>query len=186
MLIALQLVAAPFQVGLLTTAPPWAFLCHIGGYLVGEMWLGVCVAIVIELVPRDLSASAVAVYFFIIQIIGGNMPLFVTPLTNALDYRWALLILYPGMYVAAAMLFIVTLLMVACKDSRISETEYDMTKQVPIDDDAVVVESDDGTFKSKSELVANEAYESLDMQEKPRDDSGVFVVGSQYTTLRDV
>ena len=38
--------------------------------------------------------------------------------------------------------------MIACKDSRISETEYDMTKQVPIDDDAAIVESDDGAFKS--------------------------------------
>ena len=129
-----QLVAAPFQVGLLVTEPPYCFVCHIGGYLVGEMWLGVCLAIVVELVPNDLTASAVAVYFFIIQIIGGNMTLFVTPLTDATDYRTALIILFPGMYVAAALLFMVTLAMVSCRENSSSSKSVDLEKTSVEDD----------------------------------------------------
>ena len=82
------------------------------------MWLGVCAAIVTELVPNDLTASAVAVYFFIIQIIGGNMTLLVTPLTEALNYRAALLILFPGMYIAAALFFLLTFAMVSYREKK--------------------------------------------------------------------
>ena len=116
------------------TEPPYCFVCHIGGYLVGEMWLGVCLAIVVELVPNDLTASAVAVYFFIIQIIGGNMTLFVTPLTDATDYRTALIILFPGMYVAAALLFMVTLAMVSCRENSSSSKSVDLEKTSVEDD----------------------------------------------------
>ena len=129
------------------------------------MWLGVCVAIVIELVPKDLSASAVAVYFFIIQIIGGNMTLFVTPLTEALSYRGALLVLFPGMYIYAALLFIVTLAMVTCRDNN--KTDYDMSVDISGgggggDHDAL--SDNEGTFKSDSKLVLS--IDSLPLEEK--------------------
>ena len=146
-LFLLQLCAAPFQIGLLVTPPPWAFVCHIGGYLIGEMWLGVCVAIVIELVPSNLSASAVAVYFFIIQIIGGNMTLFVTPLTNALNYRAALLILFPGMYVAAALLFVVTLFMVSYRERNSKVIDLDV-----IESDEKNINEDSNSYGSTNSL----------------------------------
>ena len=80
-------------------------------YLIGEMWIGVCAAVVIELVSPELTTSAVAVYFFIIQIIGGNMNLFVTPIRQRLDLRTALVITFPGLYVIGAVLFVITFCM---------------------------------------------------------------------------
>ena len=52
-------------------------------YLAGEMWVGICLAIVVELVPTPLRTVAVAVYLFIISNIGGNLPLLVPPIQNA-------------------------------------------------------------------------------------------------------
>jgi hypothetical protein len=49
----------------------------------GEMWVGVALAVLVELVPADVRTTAVAAYFFIISNIGGNMPLLVPPVKKA-------------------------------------------------------------------------------------------------------
>ncbi|MBN3288338.1 SPNS1 protein, partial [Polyodon spathula] len=99
-LVISQIVAAPFLVGVLWLSPPYAFLLLIPANIIGEMWVGVTLAIVVELVPPVIRTSAVAFYLFIITNIGGNMPLLVPPLTSLYGLRTALLILFPGMYVA--------------------------------------------------------------------------------------
>jgi hypothetical protein len=47
------------------------------------MWVGITLAVVVEVVPSQLRTSAVAVYMFIISNIGGNMPLLVPVLKSA-------------------------------------------------------------------------------------------------------
>lgn len=89
---------------------PWAFISNIPAYVIGEMWIGVCVAVVVDRVPSGITTSAVAIYFFIIQVIGGNMNLFVTPITNSLDLRLALVITYPGFYLLGAVFFFLALM----------------------------------------------------------------------------
>ena len=49
------------------------------------MWIGITLAIVVELVPANIRTSAVAVYLFIISNIGGNMPLLVPPIREAFE-----------------------------------------------------------------------------------------------------
>ncbi|XP_043914060.1 uncharacterized protein LOC122790598 [Protopterus annectens] len=100
-LVLSQMIAAPFLVGALWFSPPYSFLILIPAYIIGEMWVGVTLAILVELVPPVVRTSAVAFYLFIITNIGGNVPLLVPPLTTLYGLRIALLILYPGMYVLA-------------------------------------------------------------------------------------
>lgn len=47
------------------------------------MWVGITLAVVIEVVPVPLRTSAVAVYMFIISNVGGNVPLLVPVLKSA-------------------------------------------------------------------------------------------------------
>ena len=49
----------------------------------GELWIGVTLAMIIELVPSSLRGFSVALYLFIISNIGGLGPLIVTPIENA-------------------------------------------------------------------------------------------------------
>ncbi|KAL4218886.1 hypothetical protein ACF0H5_021474 [Mactra antiquata] len=109
------LLAAPFAAGTLFFDPPYAFICQIPTYLFGEMWIGITLAVVVEIIPSNIRTSAVAVYLFIISNIGGNMPLLVPPIQDAFEnagytksqsLRGALYILYPGLYVAGAILFL--------------------------------------------------------------------------------
>jgi hypothetical protein len=44
------------------------------------MWVGVCLSVVIELMPERLRNSGVGFYFFLISNIGGNMQNLLPPL----------------------------------------------------------------------------------------------------------
>lgn len=46
------------------------------------MWIGITLAIILELVPSDIRTSAIAIYLFIITNVGGNTPLLVPPIKN--------------------------------------------------------------------------------------------------------
>ncbi|KAJ8300638.1 hypothetical protein KUTeg_022157 [Tegillarca granosa] len=113
------LVAAPFAAGTLYFEPPYAYICQIPTYLFGEMWIGITLAIILELVPSDIRTSAVAIYLFIITNIGGNTPLLVPPIKKhfqSIGYtgkgealRAALYILYPGPYVYGAGMYLLVM-----------------------------------------------------------------------------
>eukprot|EP00118_Oscarella_pearsei_P019960 m.214851 g.214851 ORF g.214851 m.214851 type:complete len:553 (+) comp39821_c0_seq1:96-1754(+) len=113
-LVLSQILAAPFAAGALFLSPPWCFLSLIPSNIIGEMWVGVTLAVFIDLVPVYLRTSAIAVYFFIITNIGGNMNPLVSVLKSAFGggndaYKFALLIMYPGMYALGSVLFLLTL-----------------------------------------------------------------------------
>ena len=62
-LIVSQVTAIPFLVGVLYLPPsPWAFLSLLPAYAIGEMWIGVCLAVVIAMAPSDISSAAVALF----------------------------------------------------------------------------------------------------------------------------
>ena len=90
--------------------PPYAFLSLIVGIVIGEMWIGVALTVVVELVPSALRTPVVAYYLFIISITAGNVPLAVPALKRATgSLRVALYLLYPGLYLASSVLFLCTL-----------------------------------------------------------------------------
>ena len=39
----------------------------------GEMWIGVCLTVIVEQVPERLRTTGVGFYFFVITNIGGKM-----------------------------------------------------------------------------------------------------------------
>ncbi|XP_070581990.1 MFS-type efflux pump MSMEG_3705-like isoform X2 [Ptychodera flava] len=117
------LTAAPFAALTLLLKPPWAFVCQIPTYIFGEMWVSVTLAVIVELVPSSIKTSVIAVYFFIITNIGGNMPLLVSVIADITSLRISLLILYPGMYVAGALLYVLSLFVLKRDIRKLQENE---------------------------------------------------------------
>ncbi|KAK0066290.1 MFS-type efflux pump [Biomphalaria pfeifferi] len=126
-LVASQLLAAPFAAGVLFLNAPYAFFSLIPTYIIGEMWISVTLTVAVELVPSQVRTSAVAVYLFIITNIGGNLPLLVPPIAasfesrgyNQVDaLRGALYILYPGLFVLGGLLFLLTMFVVKRDQQR--------------------------------------------------------------------
>ena len=113
-LVISQALAAPFAAGALFFNPPYCYLCLIPSNIIGEMWVGVTLAVLIDVVPVYLRTSAIAVYFFIITNIGGNLNPLVSVIKSSFGggrtaYEYALLIMYPGLYMLGSVLFLLTL-----------------------------------------------------------------------------
>ncbi|XP_064616663.1 MFS-type efflux pump MSMEG_3705-like [Liolophura sinensis] len=139
-LVLSQLLAAPFAAGTLLFSAPWGYICQIPTYIIGEMWVGVTLAVLVELVPTSIRTGAVAVYLFIITNIGGTVPLAVPPLQQSfvdLGYtkneslKDALYILYSGMYVGGSAMFLVTMLVLKRDQRRVKENEYKTEEPSP-------------------------------------------------------
>merc|ERR1711916_258885 len=81
--------------GALFLPAPRCFISLIGSNVFGEMWVGVTLAVVVELVPQAMRTFAVAIYLFVISNIGGNANVLIPPLEKAYnDNTWALFTLF--------------------------------------------------------------------------------------------
>ncbi|XP_048776691.1 MFS-type efflux pump MSMEG_3705-like isoform X2 [Ostrea edulis] len=132
------LIAAPFAAGTLYFDPPGAYFFQIPTYIFGEMWVGITLAVVVELVPSDIKTTAVAVYLFIISNIGGNANLLVPPLTQHFEddgysksaaLRAALYIMYPGPYVYGAVVYLSSLFVIRRDKRRAAKENYEAEVQ---------------------------------------------------------
>lgn len=109
-----QILAAPFAAGALFLPYPWCFLSLIPSNVIGEMWIGVASAIIVDLAPSKIRTAVIAVYLFIITVIGGNFNLLVPPIhhgfkqhfSDLASYRWSLFLTFPGVYALSSLLFV--------------------------------------------------------------------------------
>lgn len=51
-----------------------------------------------EIVPLQLRSTTVGVFLFVMNNIGGNLPIVVEPVSKAIGYRESLYIFYAGFY----------------------------------------------------------------------------------------
>lgn len=104
------------------------------------MWIGVTTAIVVDLAPSRVRTAAVAIYLFIITVIGGNFNLIVSPimkgfqqtLSHTLSYRLALLLTFPGLYALSSLLFVLTFFLMRSDLKRKKRLELTETLDKPV------------------------------------------------------
>lgn len=63
-----------------------------------EMWFGIVFAVLVEIVPFQVRSTTVGIFLFVMNNIGGNLPILVDPVAKYLGYREALMIFYAGFY----------------------------------------------------------------------------------------
>ena len=119
------MIAAPFAAGALFLPFPWCFLILLPAFVFGEMWIGVTIAVVVDLVPALIQGSVIAVFLFVITVIGGNFNVLVSVFVQAgLDRKWALLITFPGLYMMGSFLFVITFFVLRCEVSNTQNNLY--------------------------------------------------------------
>lgn len=141
-LVISQIIAAPFVTGVLYLDPPYCYYSMIPTYIFGEMWIGVCLSVVVELVPERLRITGIGVYFFVITNIGGNMQVLVPVvqdffastfnLATLQAFRGALYVFYPGEYILGSLLFLITLLVIKRdlrKMNKLSQLKYEQEEK---------------------------------------------------------
>lgn len=63
-----------------------------------EMWFGIVFAVLVEIVPVQVRSTTVGIFLFVMNNIGGNLPILVDPVAKSLGYRESIMIFYAGFY----------------------------------------------------------------------------------------
>lgn len=104
-----QLIATPFAFGSVYFEPVWAMITLGISYFFAEMWFGIVFAILVEIVPVQVRSTTVGIFLFVMNNIGGNLPILVDPVAKAIGYRYSISIFYAGFYAISSVLFFVTI-----------------------------------------------------------------------------
>jgi len=99
------LLSVPFSVGVLTTPPPYMFVCLLFYYFFAETWFAVLFTVIVEVVPINVRSVVIAMFLFLMNNVGGQIPLLVAPLSQKYDLRTALLAIWPGCIALCAIVF---------------------------------------------------------------------------------
>lgn len=73
------------------------------------MWFGIVFAVVVEIVPVEVRSSVVGIFMFVMNNIGGNLPILVDPIAKYIGYRESIAIFYAGFYLFSSVLFFITM-----------------------------------------------------------------------------
>ena len=73
------------------------------------MWFGIVFAILVEIVPLKIRSTLVGIFLFVMNNIGGNLPILVDPVSKYVGYRESIAIFYAGFYGLSAILFFITM-----------------------------------------------------------------------------
>ncbi|XP_049767133.1 D-xylose transporter [Schistocerca cancellata] len=104
-----QLISTPGAYGSVYFTPTWALITLGLSYFFAEMWFGIVFAILVEIVPLSVRSTTVGVFLFVMNNIGGNLPILVEPVTKAIGFRESLYIFYAGAYLLSSLMFFFTM-----------------------------------------------------------------------------
>ncbi|CAH0773939.1 unnamed protein product [Bemisia tabaci] len=106
-----QLIATPFAFGSIYMGPIGAMVTLAISYLFAEMWFGILFAILVEVVPLSVRSTTIGVFLFVMNMVGGNLPILVEPVRTSSSFADALAIFYAGAYLISSVLFGLVLVM---------------------------------------------------------------------------
>lgn len=72
-------------------------------YFLAETWFAILFTVLVEIVPNQVRSVCIAIFLFLMNNVGGNLPVIVAPITDLYNLRLALYIIWPG-FVAASKL----------------------------------------------------------------------------------
>ncbi|KPJ01133.1 PREDICTED: uncharacterized protein LOC106117752 [Papilio xuthus] len=104
-----QLISTLPAFGSVVFGPLWAMITLAFSYFFAEMWFGIVFAILVEIVPMSVRSTTVGVFLFVMNNVGGNLPILVDPVSKAIGYREAIMIFYAGFYGISSILFFLTM-----------------------------------------------------------------------------
>merc|ERR1712126_315319 len=108
LLSAATLVSSPIAGATLTLHPPLAMAALVCYYLFAETWFAILFTVIVEVVAPEVRATAIALFLFAMNQVGGNLPVVIDPLRSAFgnDYRAALGVMWPGCLALSSILFL--------------------------------------------------------------------------------
>ncbi|XP_037292733.1 putative metabolite transport protein HI_1104 [Manduca sexta] len=128
-----QLIATLPAFGSVVFGPLWAMITLAFSYFFAEMWFGIVFAILVEIVPLSVRSTTVGVFLFVMNNVGGNLPILVDPVSKAIGYREAIMIFYAGFYGISSIIFFLTMFLM---DGPVEKKEEETPKPIGLDNRA--------------------------------------------------
>ncbi|KAF5284137.1 hypothetical protein FQR65_LT00137 [Abscondita terminalis] len=104
-----QIIATPGAFGSVYFTPTYAMVSLGLSYFFAEMWFGILFAILVEIVPLQVRSTTIGMFLFVMNNIGGNLPILVDPVSRSIGYRESLYIFYAGFYGISSIMFFLTM-----------------------------------------------------------------------------
>jgi len=101
-----QLLAAPLAALVLYLEPPGALVCLIFYYFFSETWFAVLFTVITEVCQTQVKSTCIAVFLFLMNSVGGNLPVLVDPVSKAIGYREAIYLFWPGCVALSGVIFL--------------------------------------------------------------------------------
>ncbi|KAL0273122.1 UNVERIFIED_CONTAM: hypothetical protein PYX00_005874 [Menopon gallinae] len=121
-----QLIASPGAFGSVYFEPVGAMVTLGLSYFFAEMWFGIVFAVVVEVVPLSMRSTTVGVFLFVMNNIGGNLPILVEPIRTTIGFREALYIFYAGFYLISSVMFFITIFLMEPKSTAPKKPALDV------------------------------------------------------------
>jgi len=122
------LLASPLAVATLHFPPPAAFGCLIAYYFLAETWFAVLFTVIVEIVPPEVRSTAIALFLFLMNLVGGNLPVIVAPLRAYFgEYRTALYLVWPGFLAISSFIFLLASLPLWLQQRRLRREQETST-----------------------------------------------------------
>ena len=100
-------IAAPGMALMLYYDTPYSYYFLFTFYIFAETWFGIYLIAVSELFKPEYRGGAIGYTIFLLRLVAGSLPgLILSPLKASLGYFWALIIMVPGMYFLAALVWL--------------------------------------------------------------------------------
>jgi len=122
-------LATPFSVLTLHLDPPYAFATLIFYYFFAETWFSLVFTVLVEIVPASIRSVCIGTFLFLMNNVGGNVPLLIDPLAKlqGLGLQTALYIFWPGLIASSGVLFFVSSIPLWIK-----HREHNQAKKIPL------------------------------------------------------
>ncbi len=88
---------------MLSVDPPAAFGFLMVYYFLAETWFAILFTVLVEIVPNEVRSVCIAIFLFLMNNVGGNLPVIVAPVADLRGLRFTLYIFWAG-FVAASKL----------------------------------------------------------------------------------
>jgi MFS family permease len=100
-----HLLATPFAALTLHLSPPYAFATLMGYYFFAETWFAILFTVILEIVPDNVRSITVSTFLFIMNNLGGNIPILIQPVAEAIGLKPALYMFWPGLVGLSGIMF---------------------------------------------------------------------------------
>ncbi|XP_041482158.1 D-galactonate transporter-like [Lytechinus variegatus] len=121
--IALSVICAPVMTLIFFLEPPAVFAAAAVGTSIADAWTGGTVSTLTELIPPGLRPSFFAVYYCLINTVGGTLNITLPALRQAMRFRYAMIMAVIGLISLGTVLFTLGLFAMACSRRRYGDSK---------------------------------------------------------------